>query len=201
MSTLRFPYYLTTTQGFASRISTINSNSMKYQARFHTEFLYSKTGEWIPQFMYAERHQYQQRDFCFIQLHSKKVKCEDKIRSTKQGRSRERTGPQLTNVRCRTSKTASLHPQSQPHFRGFTNCPGFSRRQKFHSCLLTFFMAMFIMDTHQCHSYEAWNVKRYIGVNQGYNFICFSKILFLKVYQYILLWTSHKEILNSSLVN
>lgn len=141
---------------FCIKISTTNPNSMKYQVRFHTEFLYSKTGEWIPQFMYAERHQYQQRDFCFIQLHSKKVKREDKVRSTKQGRSRERAGPQLTNVRCRTSKTASLHPQSQPHFRGFTNCPGFSRRQKFHSCLLTFFMAMFIMNTHQCHSYEAW---------------------------------------------
>ena len=90
MSTLCFPYYLTTSQGCASRLSTTNPNSMKYQVRFHTEFLYSKTGEWIPQFMYAEQHQYQQRKFSFIQLHSKKVKCEYEVRSTKQGRSRER---------------------------------------------------------------------------------------------------------------
>lgn len=140
MSTLCFPYYLTTTQGCASRISTTNPNSMKYQVRFHIEFLYSQTGEWIPWFIYAEQHQYQQKKFCFIQLHSKKIKCEYQVRSTDQGRSRERADPQLTNLRCTTSTTASLQPQSKPYFGGFINCPGFSRRQKQISFLLIYFL-------------------------------------------------------------
>lgn len=140
MSSLCFPYYLTTIQGCASRISTTNPNSMKYQVRFRIEFLYSQTGERIPWFIYAEHQQYQQRNFCFIQLHSKKIKCEYQVRSTDQGRSRERADPQLKNLRCTTSTTAPLQPQSKPYFRGFINCLGFSRRQKQISFLLIYFL-------------------------------------------------------------
>lgn len=108
---------------------------MKYKVRFHTEFLYSQTGKLFPWFIYAEQHQYQQRNFCFVQVHSKKVKCEYKVRSTDQRRSIERAGPQLTNLRCRTSTRASFHPLSQSHFRGCINRPGYSRRRKFHACM------------------------------------------------------------------
>lgn len=198
MSTLCFPYYLTTTQGCASRISTTNPNSMKYRVRFHIEFLYSQTGEWFPWFIYAEQHQYQQRNFCFIHLHSKKIKCEYQVRSTDQGRSREREqihNSQTWGVQLQQQRPYSLSPS---HISGVlsTALDFLEGRNKFHSCLFTFFIAMLIMNSHQCHSYEAWNVKRYIGINQGYNFIYFSEILFLKVYQYTFYYEPN-ESLNS----
>lgn len=117
----------------------------------------------------------------------------------KAGEEREQIhNSQTWGVQLQQQRPYSLSPS---HISGIlsTALDFLEGRNKLQSCLFTFFIAMLIMNGHQCHSYEAWNVKRYIGVNQGYNFIYFSEILFLKIYQYIFYYEP-KEILNSSLV-